>query len=587
MVAGAGFRSGSVPRGSSPGLRRILPLLGVLAAMGCTTPPADPADLVVLSADVRTVDPATPRGEALAVRDGRFVAVGSNREIRRLVGPDTEVIDAGGRAVLPGFIDGHTHLEGAFSLIQGVDLTGLAELDVWLERIATRHRELEPGVWLVGGRWDHSLIGGEFPTRAHLDAVAPDRPVALTDIDGHASWVNSLALERAGITADTPVPPGGAILLDPETGEPNGILLEGARARIADAMARDAPPTTLDPGVPHPDLPGTLALMSSRGVTGAFNMADPRRLDAYLTLLGEGELPVRIWFGASPGSPADVERFGERRDRLREEVAGTGAEARQGPMLELGFMKLMVDGVLSTHTALLLEPYADRPETRGEPFQSMEAFTALVAAARGAGFPVATHAIGDGAVRMVLDGYAAAGPPGPLPDRVEHMELVHPDDLPRFAGQGVVVSMQPHHAVTTFRNYLEERVGPGREEYAYAWKAALEAGAPLVLGSDWPTAPLPPLRQLWAATRRTSVLEPGSGPWHPEQALTFDEALRGYTLAPAEAAGWGEVLGSITPGKWADFVILEGGVDDLEALRDMEVRATVLAGRVVHGGVEP
>jgi hypothetical protein len=263
-----------------------------------------------------------------------------------------------------------------------------------------------------------------------------------------------------------------------------------------------------------------------------------------------------------------------------EKAVQASDKAARGPMLAPGYVKFWIDGVLSSRTAVMLEPYSDEPGERGLPTMVESEVLRLVRAANAANFPVAIHAIGDGAVRTSLNVFAQAGVVMPLQNRIEHIEVLHADDLDRFANENVIASVNPHHAVTTFNNYLTERIGEAREDLAYPYGRLSASQADLVLGSDWPTAPLAPLTQIWAATFRESALGLGEGPWHPENALTLDQALYAYTQAGADAAGWGDEVGSISVGKWADFVILNGVIETpVQAeIQEMNVRSTYVAG---------
>lgn len=537
------------------------------------------ADLVIVSADVHTVDTARPRATAIAVSAGRVQAVGDDVEIRTLVGPDTEVIDADGALVVPGFIDGHVHFGSGLDLARGVNLYGVAERERWLEAIAARAAELKPGAWIVGGRWDHTLAGGELPTRFELDAVAPDHPVALSDVDGHALWVNSRALEIAGIDATTVAPTGGEVVLDPASGEPTGILLE------AGDLVRGHVPELDDDGR-RAALAEVLGLASSYGITGAHDMASPLgRLDDYLQLLESDRLPVRIWFGAY-GSLDDVEFMRRRRAEIETRttaIAGSDGRLR----LALGYVKLGIDGVLSTRTAALFEPYADAPGDLGDPSMTAAELDELVAAYNGAGFPVAIHAIGDRGVVMALGAFERSqqlhGVPSPA-NRVEHVEVLRTRDAGRFARLEVIASMMPHHCVSGIDKYNTARLGPDRAAWSFPWGGLRDAGATLVFGSDWATAPLDPLEHLLAAVTRE---KPGGGPeggWYSGHRLTWDEALHAYTLAPAIAAGQQSEIGSLEPGKRADLVLFDRPLPEAIDMRllDLEVEGTWLDGRRVY-----
>lgn len=559
-------------------LQRLAGLLFLLTA-ACAAEPAQRADLVVVNADVRTADPNRPSATALAIRDGRFVAVGDEAVARALAGSATEVVDAAGVTILPGFIDGHTHFAGGASLVNGVDLTGIADKQEWLRIIERKSSDMPEGQWLLGGRWDHTLSDGILPTREDLDSVAPGRPVSLSDIDGHSRWVNSKALDLAGITAATAVPPGGEIVIDPRTGEPTGILLEGAGRLVARVIPRP------DDEQRKGDLRRTIRFAFSLGITSAHDMSGSAVLYDYLSLLEAGEPMPRIWFGgrASPSEESVAEHV-RMRDEIEARVRASGREKVRGPLLRLGYLKAVADGVLSTHTAALLEPYSDRPDVVGEPFLTQQEFDTLVALGNGARFPVAVHAIGDRAIRMTLDAFEKAGRPLPLRNRIEHIEVLDGADLGRFADLDVAASMQPDHAAAVIGKYITERIGTEREKTAYVWQDLLSSGAHLVLGSDWPTAPLNPLIQLADAVFRESPAGLQEGTWHPENALTFEQALYGYTQAGADMTGWGSEIGSISEGKWADFVMLDGRLATPldRTIRERSVARTFLAGTRVY-----
>lgn len=511
-----------------------------------------PADLVILGGDIHTVDRKRPRAEAIAIAGSRFMAVGSNAEIEARIGPTTQVIKAGGATVVPGFIDGHTHFGLGLDLVRGVDLNGIVSRAEWLRVIAARASELPDGTWVVGGRWDNALAGEELPTRVELDAVTGGHPAALADIDGHSTWVNTRALGLSGIDASTPDPAGGRIVRD-EAGEATGILLE-----TAGRLVRRVIPEMGD-FERRRALGGVLSLASSYGITGAHDMASPlSQLDDYVALLRAGDLRVRIWFGAFV-SNEDVDLMRARREEIAAQVAGAAAPDA-GPRLQLGYAKLVIDGVLSTRTAALLQPYADAPDELGLPRYTQEELNQLVANYNAAGFPIAIHAIGDRSVRMSLDAFAHARELGlelPLANRVEHNEVVDPADAPRYADLGVVASMNPHHCISGIDKYNTARLGPERAAWSFPWGRLRDAGATLVFGSDWTTAPLNPLDHLYAAVLREKPDGGPAGGWYPENRLTWDEALRAYTLEPARASGWDSEIGSIEPGKRADLVLFD------------------------------
>ena len=545
----------------------------LLAAACGGAPEGAPADLVVRGGAIHTSDAGNPSAEALAVRDGRFVFVGDSRNAGRWIGEATEVIELGGRAVVPGLIDGHVHLESGLSLVRGVDLTGIADRAEWARRIAARAAELGPGAWIVGGRWDHTLSGGAFPSVEDLDPVTPENPVLLSDIDGHTAWANSLALEIAGVDAATPDPPGGRILRY-ASGDPTGILLETAGGLVADHV----PPLSAEEE--REIMRQTFQNAARLGLTGVHTMAGPERIPEYVAFAADGGLPLRVWYGAS-GSADRVEELAAARDEARSALAAV--TAARGPAFEVGYAKLVADGVLSARTAALLAPYADAPDDSGFMVTEYEDLAASVTRFHEAGIPVAIHAIGDRAVRASLDAFEAAAERGPRPevaDRIEHIEVLDPEDAPRFRELGVLASFNPHHCITGIDVYNTDRLGEARAAWSFAWAAARDAGATLVFGSDWATAPLDPLRQLYAATVREKPSGGPPGGWHPEQRVSWREALTAYTLAPAAASGWDDEIGSIEVGKWADFVVLSGAVPDPpdRSLLDLRVDSTWLGG---------
>jgi len=546
-----------------------------------TSPLSPSAELIVVNADVYTSDASRPRARAFAISQGRFIAVGDDADVRRLAGRDTQIIDAGGRTVTPGFIDGHSHVRGDAPRVAGVDLSYIADKTEWLRLIAAADQRLPKGEWLTGGYWDHTLSDGQYPSREMLDAVAPDRPVFLTHIDGHYAWVNSKALEIAEVAESSAVPPGGEIVLDPKTGKPTGILLEGAMSLVSRVIPERDVTRRRD------GLAQMQAYANSVGITGLHQMGD---LADYLHLIETGRPSIRVWYGQSWSADegiapdAAAKEIIDLRDSVSRRIAASKKSASAGPLLTIGYVKLMNDGVLSARTAVMLDDYSDQPGWRGEYITGPELLKTRVKALNAAGLPVAIHSIGDAAVRASLDAFEAAVNFRPkLPNRVEHIEVVTPRDVRRFKQLGVVASMQPNHC-TNAVGYVPSRLGPQRQGDAYVWRSMLSAGVPLVFGADYPTSPLDPLTQIADAIFRTSPFGFAEGkPWFPEQALSFDEALLAYTRAPAAMTDWENEIGSIARGKWADFVLLSGRVPQPmnPSFRTLRVDATYFAGREV------
>lgn len=557
---------------------RALSATSILAIMVCAAQPVWAApDLIVLNGDVRTVDQKTPKAQAFAVENGKFTAIGSNDEIKGLADAETKVIDAGGKTVTPGFIDGHTHLTSGMDMVTGVDLSYIPDKKTWLEKIKEADARLPKGVWLMGGGWDYTLGEGKLPTKEDLDAVVPDRVVILRDIDFHSYWVNSKALEVGGVTATSKVEEGGEVVLN-DKGEPSGILLESAgnlvekhRPAVADAERRGA-------------LLQTMKFANSLGITGVNDMSDLAAVHDYAAILAEKKMPLRVWYGFFEGDPKKIAAAVKDRDEVDKVAADSGEQEKKGPMLKLGYTKSVIDGVLSTRTAYMHEDYSDQHGWKGKPFETMEQLAAAIKASNENGFPTAVHAIGDGGVSLVLDAFAEASAPRPQPNRIEHIEVVETKDIQRFKELGVAASMQPNHATGTIGKYITERIGTDREPRAYVWHSMLDAGVPLVFGSDWPTSPLSPLTQINDAVFRESPFGLGDGPWHPEQAVSFDQALHGLTQAGADMTPWGGQIGSISVGKWADFVVINGTLPDPldRSIRERKVEATYLAGNEVY-----
>jgi predicted amidohydrolase YtcJ len=457
------------------------------------------------------------------------------------------------------------------------------EKDAWLQLIEEADQRMPEGEWMTGGYWDHTLSDAVFPTKEMLDEVVPDRPIFLNHIDGHYAWVNSLALDLANVNADTPVPPGGEIVVDEATGEPSGILLETAMG-----VVRDFIPERSD-AQRREGLAEMYRIANAFGITGFHQMGG---LEDYLYIVENGDPTLRIWYGqrGSTGEGADYDNVVadilELKDSVARRVRATGKEPDAGPLLQLGFVKLINDGVLSAHTAVLLESYRDREGWMGEYITEPGDLAMQVDALTSAGLPVAIHSIGDAAVRASLDAFEASKDNAvPYPNRIEHIELIHADDVPRFRSLGLAASMQPNHATNAI-GYVPVRVGAHREDRAYVWRSFIDAGVPLVFAADYPTSPLNPLVQIGDAVFRVSPFGFHEGkPWHPEQAVTFEEALYAYTQESANLTPWKDEIGSISEGKWADFVILNGKVPQpMDAsFRDLVVAKTFFAGREVYG----
>ncbi len=518
-----------------------------------------------------------PAVEAVGVRGGRIVALGSRSDVEAALtttaGRRPRLFDLGGATLCPGFVDSHTHMSSFGLRLSLVDLDGVRAVEEAGRRVAEFAASLDPGGWVRGGGWNKNLwAGGAFPTRHDLDRFVPHNPVALASKDGHTWWLNTEGLRLSGVTRDTPDPPGGEIERD-AAGEPTGILKENAAMYVWATVER---PTAKELQV---YLGKAVQRAVSLGLVGVCDMEGRESLKAYQALEAVGELCLRAWLYV----PAE----------LIPSLAAIGVERGfGGPFIKIAGVKAFLDGALGSQTADMLEPY-EGSESRGIETMTAEAFSDLVARASTEGLAVAVHAIGDRANRKALDGFEAhravwqaAG----LRHRIEHAQLLHPDDLPRLARLGLVASMQPLHAPSD-RDIAERHWGTWRLATAYAWRAVAETGAVLAFGSDVPVETCDPLKGLYAAVTRRHPQEPERDPWRPEQALSPLEAVRAYTVGPAWAVGAERERGTIEVGKVADFTVLSEDIlgtpdpeEAGEAILRAKALATIVGGRVAHDG---
>ena len=499
------------------------------------------ADLRLHGGTILTMDPARPRADSVCVRAGRIVPDDG--------APARAVIDLRGGTLTPGLVDGHAHLYGLGRSLESLSLRGVTS-----EREAAAQAARAAGEWITGRGWDQNLwTPAEFPTRASLDALEPTRPIALWRIDGHALWVSSAALARAGVTRATPDPVGGKLVRDAR-GEPTGVLVDHA----AELVLRAIPPETAS-ARERMILAGAQAARA-RGLTGVHEMGiDDATIAVYRRLAAEGRLPLRVYAfreSAPAAGPPDVDADGSAYFTLRG-------------------VKLYADGALGSRGALMLEPYADDAAHRGLELATPAEIAQAAAVAAQAGWQLAVHAIGDRANRNVLDACAAYAGRG-LRFRVEHAQIIAPVDLPRFAALGVVAAMQPSHAASD-APWLESRLGAARAQHgAYAWRALLDSGAHVVGGSDFPIEEAAPLLGLHAAVTRAGG-----------ERLTLEQALRLYTVEPAWASFVEGQRGVIRAGAVADFTWFDRELRGDDSLLDVQVVATIVGGEVSRcdGGV--
>ncbi len=547
------------------------------AAVLAFAQPTHVADAIITNAKVYTLDVQHPWAQALAIADSKIASVGEDAQIEKLRGPGTKVIDAAGHLVLPGFVDCHIHfLDGSLSLGR-VNLEGAkdaADIQQRLREYAARH----PGKdWVLGRGWNYAMFGPEaLPHKKYLDELFPERPVFLEGYDGHTYWANSNALALAGITNETPDPANGAIVRDSKTHEATGALKESAQelvARVVPRPSRNQKLAALRAGIKWANEHGLTRVHSAGG--------DFEQLDLYDQLRREGQQTLRFYIAyfLNPPNlrPQDLDTIESARKKYRDDWIDTNA------------VKMMVDGVVESHTAAMLEPYSDDPSTKGKLFWDPAKYTAAVAELDKRGLQLFTHAIGDYGVRTALDAYQRAEEVNQTRDRrprIEHIETITAADIPRFGQLGVIASMQPLHSYpdADTLDVWARNAGPDRASRAWAWKSISNDGGHLAFGSDWPVVTLNPWEGVQTAvTRQTAEGKPDAG-FAPEQRLTVEETVRGYTLGAAYAGRREKTEGSIERGKLADLIIVSQNIFAIEPhrLAETKVLTTIVGGRVVY-----
>jgi hypothetical protein len=540
--------------------------------------------LILRHGKIWTGEPASAKNaaanfaEAVAIANGRILAVGSDAEIGTYIGANSKVVDLKGRLAVPGLIDSHVHfIEGGFQLLS-IDLKDARSEEEFTRRVGERAKTLAPGRWMLGGDWDEQAwASAKLPTRQLIDAVTGNHPVFLSRYDGHAALVNSLALKLAGVSRATPDPVGGVIVRDAE-GEPTGIFKDAAQ----DLIAKVIPPPTeaemtqaLRAALAEAARVGLTSVHSitvdtdswNGSFTGEIQLLRRAELEGWLTCRMYEVTPIIQW------------------EKLRD----AGISDNMGDdFIKLGAAKAFADGSLGSATAWMVEPFADDPANRGIPLPLMNPpakMQALASGADQAGIQLCTHAIGDRAIAEILDLYERLGGGNAAAHRfrIEHAQHMRPQDFARFGRLGIIASMQPYHAIDDGR-WAEKRLGQERAKWSYAWRSMLDAGAPLAFGSDWPVAPLSPILGIYAAVTRATLDGKHPDGWFPEQRITVEEALRAYTQGSAYAAFQENEKGSIAPGKLGDVVVLS---DDLftippAQIKDTHVIMTIVSGKIVY-----
>ena len=530
------------------------------------------ADLIITNAKVWTVDKTHPSAQAVAVLGDRIVAVGSNADIDVWRGHDTKVIDAGGKLVLPGFNDAHVHFVSGGLQLESAQLNDATSKQEFVRRIAAQAKKTPKGEWIQGGDWDETKWSPlSLPTKELIDAVTPDNPVFVSRYDGHSALANSTALRLAGITSQTPDPPGGVIIRDAQ-GNPTGDLKDAA----TDIVFKVIPPLSHEQRLRA--VRRALEYAASLGVTSVQNM-DPDYADiaAYAELLQNGELTTRIYAAPLIDQVDDQVKIGIR-------------HAFGGPFLRIGAVKAFADGSLGSRTAYFFEPFSDEPGNRGllgEEMQPLSLMRDRMMKADAAGLQICTHAIGDQAISIILDLYADIVKAHGEMDRrlrIEHAQHMAAKDFDRFAQLNVIASVQPYHAIDDGR-WAEGYIGHDRASRTYAFRTFLNHWVHLAFGTDWDVAPLNPIWTVYAAVTRSTLDGKNPNGWFPDQKLTVAEAIEAYTMGSAYAEFQENVKGSITPGKLADMVVLSEDIFSIDParIRDVKVVKTVIGGKIVWG----
>ena len=530
------------------------------------------ADLVLKNGKVITIDRLNPRAQAVAIAGNLIVAVGSDAEIDNYVKTGvTGVIDLKGKMAVPGFNDAHIHFIQAGEALESLNLTGITSYRQMREKVAARVQESEPGEWIIGRGWDHTLIPGQaWPTREILDEVAPDNPVLLIRIDGHSVLANSYILKEFGITRDTPDPDGGTIVRDPVTGEPTGILKENAKGLVKKPSF--TPEETGKRKKRHLKLALDQAIKC--GLTSIQQLTGDG--EYFEELQKNGELKLRVYLSQPlTDDPEKLARYKKLRQRYKD-----------NPLINFGALKGFMDGTLGSQTAALFEPFSDNPSTRGLLTMPVERMEKLILKADRDSFQLAIHAIGTRANHIVLNAFEKAIEANGKRDsrhRIEHAQILIEDDVPRFAELGVIASMQPTHCSTDL-NYAEDRLGRQRCRYAYAWKSILSAGGRIAFGTDCPVEPMNPMEGLYAAVSRKDRAGGQGEGWIPEEKLTMEQAIELYTLGSAYATFEEDIKGSIEAGKLADMVVLSRDLMQIpeDEIMDTEVVYTIFDGKVIY-----
>lgn len=536
---------------------------------------AEQADLVLLGGKVVTIDNDFSITEAVAVKNGEIIFVGSEEGVQKYIGQNTETLALEGKLVLPGLIDAHGHLHSLGDDLSYLNVTGTTSFQQIVDRVAERVKTAAPGEWIVGGRWDQNDWEDKaFPLHDALSAVSPDNPVYLTRIDGNAGFANQKALELAGISAETPDPFGGMIVRK-ENGESTGVLVNRAMNPVIANIPEDTEEQFRDKFLKAVD--SCLAV----GLTGVHEAGvGPQTIGLYKKLIDQDKLKMRVYamLGEETDLPPDID--------LSEYFKTNRIEEYGNHMLSVRSIKLFFDGALGSRGAAFYEPYADDPDNTGLLRITPEYIHEISKAALQADMGVNTHCIGIRGNRLCLEAYGKALAENPKKGhrfRIEHAQIIEPEDVDRFVSLEVIPSMQPTHC-TSDMPFVEDRVGARRAEGAYAWRWMIDAGLVIPCGSDFPVESNNPMLGIYAAVTRQSPAGWPEGGWHPAQRMTIEEAIKGFTIWAAYAAFQEDVLGSIEVGKLADFTVLDKDILECEPKEILEAKAvyTIVGGKIQY-----
>ncbi|MCX6329973.1 MAG: amidohydrolase [Bacteroidia bacterium] len=552
----------------------ILSIITMIMSASCSK--KEIADLVIKNGKVFTVDKDNLSAEAIAIKGEKIIAVGSAKQIEKYIEKGkTEVIDAKGRLVIPGFNDAHVHfgpLDPDY-----IELRYTTDPSIITEKVREQVARSKPGELIRGGHWEHEMfIGKKWPTKELIDKVSPDNPVMLSRADGHSVLVNSYILKKSGITKNTPDPFGGEIQKDPVTGEPTGILKENAEGLIkAGEVKKERSPEENEART----WKGYLLAMKEARELGVTSIQIPGSADfeAYEKLEETGQLTSRIDIGKSlTGDTAVLKKYKEIAKKY----------PREGNWIRFGYLKSFIDGTIGSGTALMFEPFTDNPSSSGLAMMPYDEFENMVITADKMGFQIGVHSIGDKGNNWTLNAYEKAQQVNGKRDsrhRDEHTQTLQPSDIPRFAQLGVIPSMQPTHCISDKRFY-EKRIGLERCKGAYVWRSLIDAGSILAFGTDYQVEPLNPMEGLYAAvTRKDRLGEEGNG-WFPEQKLAMEEAIKYYTWGSAYAQFMDDRKGMIKPGYLADIVIVDKNLLTIPENEIMKTKVdyTIVGGKVVY-----